>query len=179
MTTWIWVTIALVLFIAQVIGGLKQVGSPLFWLGRQIMIWFWKRNKQYPLKVRLQKGKTLTIYPHVHLAQGYADSFIIKCPIKLEIRDKQSRREIKAIKLQLSGSDFYKEGAEDFTETKLTGKRLNEIANDTYELSFSILRDDNLKDRYNVNELSDIWGTISFYMGEWNCNARLGIIRKC
>ncbi len=148
-------------------------------MGRQGLIWFWKRNNQYPIKVRLQKGRTLTLYPVVHLAQGYADRFIVKCPIKIEVKDKQSREEIKETKLRLSGSNFEKEGAEDFIEAKLTGKRLNEIANDTYELSLSILRDGNLKDRYNADNLSDIWCAMSIAVGERNCTAKLGILRKC
>lgn len=47
------VVVAIILFIAQIIGALKQIGGPITWLGRWAIIkLIWKPAKKWPVPIK-------------------------------------------------------------------------------------------------------------------------------
>ena len=44
----------LLFLLAQIVGAMQQLSGPLFWIGRMVMQYRWKRRKEWPVKVIVQ-----------------------------------------------------------------------------------------------------------------------------
>lgn len=48
----LWAFVGLFIFVASIIGATKQYESIIFYVGRNLMILYWKRNKKWPVELK-------------------------------------------------------------------------------------------------------------------------------
>lgn len=176
---WIWLIIIIILVVVQVVGGLKQIGTPLFWIGKQIAIMCWKHRKMWPIEVKNIGKSAQVIY------KPASNSFEIVVDVGIRVRKKDAKSKIDKVEMELTDNEHIWKCDEyiptDLVDlfpsiTKLTDKKLIDLADGKYTLAFGMPYDNYFKEWYNGKIALDIHGVIKIEAEGLSCETKPQII---
>jgi hypothetical protein len=180
--------LSLIFLTAQAIGALKQIGSPLIFVGRIILMFILKSKKMYPIQIRQRKD----VLPSAFIRYGVGISvakvasvneLYVSVPVELKVWDKKSTQKIQDVKIRLIQDNDEYVGIEECDENgrfHLQNKVVSDITDDYYQLIFSLSTTTYpyLKEWYNSSCLPEMQSSISFKVLESLCTHDTGVVRK-
>ena len=176
---------SIIIIVSQIIGGLMQIGSPLFYVGRQIAIMIWSYRKMWPIRISRVKGKqpiirhkgfSISVEPRPPIVR----ELYVKCSVRIKVKDKKAQSKIRDAQIELTtnGKSWVGKEAISSDTPRIMNRKLNEIPEDIYDIDFCVPVDDYLKDWYNGDLTADIYAKIKLTIIEKTCETDLGLLRK-
>jgi|GEM_PF-6147912 len=176
MGNWIWLSIAVIIILAELIGGLKQIGSPLFWLGRAIAIMWWKHKKTWPVKLEYMDR------PRCSWFSVFLDIYV---ELMIKVRERNSRSKIDSITVKLISNEHSCEGNE-YTPVEpppelpgLTNLPLSQLRDGKYSLTFRVYAvPDYFKQWYEGKIASNVYGVVKLEAGGLSSETKPQVVKK-
>lgn len=169
----IWVLVGLFILGASIIGAIKQYEHFLFWIGRKILIWYWKNKNSWPIELSYS-DTPIAVYKG-----GWASIEMAMENVQLRVRDKHPKTKIDKIgvTLNINGHtmDIYESipaiPLREYTElTEIELQKLM-LGGGSYLLNFWGIADDYFKDLCKGNIKADIYGTLWIKTGKYTCKS--------
>jgi len=176
MEGWIWLIVIVIIVVGQIIGGLQQLETRLFWIGKQMTIRYWKHNKKWPIEVKNTEESSKVNY------RPASGSFEITADVWIRVRKKNAKSKIDNVEIEITSNGHIWKGYEHTlvdlfpSTTKLTDRKLTDLTDGKYTLSFEIYSNDYFREWYEGNITLDIYRVIKIETEGLSCETKPQII---
>ncbi len=168
---WVGSTFGLFLVVATIIGAIKHYEGIVFWLGRHLMIWYWKNRKKWPVELKYIGGPPIVTYRN-----GFLD---VELTVIIKVKDKRPKSKVDNIGVTLISNGHSWDGYEyvpvmsTVDYKKITDIKLSKLAEAEGEYSFLFREvvDGYFKELCEGVIATSIYGVVWIQTGENRCES--------